>query len=131
MLFAVSLSSCKKESANDPSPDMGARVAGTYTFSELTTKGKTYPASETNLKGTITLVRKSATSVSIKMSLLLKSTNEVFADDAADNVTLVDAGSGTVELTYQGVTIARVNGNKISTDGEDESGAAFTISATK
>ena len=129
ILFVASLSACKKTDT-DLNPDLGARVAGTYTFSELATGGKTYPASETNLKGTITVTRQSATTVSIKMNLLLKSTNEVYADDAASNVSGVETG-GTVELQYNNNVIAKINGNKLSVEGEDGTGEVFTISATK
>ncbi|GAB4018902.1 hypothetical protein [Spirosoma koreense] len=130
LLFAVSLSACKK-SNSDPAPDLASRVAGTYTYSEFVTGGKSYPASGTNLKGTITVTRQTASTVDMKMNLTLKSTGDVFADDAASSVNVTEASGGNIELTYQGTVIARVNSNKISVDGEDPQSGTFTINATK
>lgn len=131
LLLAVLVTACKKGENADPSPDLAARVAGTYTYSELKTGGKTYKASDTNLKGTISLTRQTATTVAIKLAIVNKSTNESFADDAADDVDVVDLGSGNVELHYNGNTIAKISGNKISIEGEDDAGTEFTLSASK
>ncbi|GAB4014271.1 hypothetical protein GCM10028808_36240 [Spirosoma migulaei] len=131
VLFIASLTSCKKGNEVAPAPDLAARVAGTYTYSELTTGGKTYPASDTNLKGTITLGRQTATTVSIQLAIINKTTNETFADDAAEGVSVTEASNGNVELRYQGNVIAKVNGSKVSIEGEDEAGTSFTLTATK
>lgn len=131
LLFMASLTSCKKGTEVAPAPDLASRVAGTYTYAELTTGGKTYPAGDTNLKGTITLGRQTASTVSIQLAIINKSTNETFADDAAEGVSVTEAGNGNVELRYQGNVIAKVNGNKISIEGEDETGTSFTLTATK
>lgn len=131
LLFIASLTSCKKGADVAPAPDLAARVAGTYTYSEIMTGGKTYPASDTNLKGTITLARETATSVSIQLAILNKSTNEVFADDSATGVSVSEASNGNVELKYQGNVIAKISGSKISIEGSDDAGTDFTLTATK
>ncbi|UFH51839.1 hypothetical protein [Spirosoma sp. KNUC1025] len=130
LLVAVSLSACKK-SNSDPAPDMGARVAGQYNYSELTTGGKTYPASQTNLKGGILVTRESATTVSIELNFQIKSTGETYAEDSASNVTVVETSGGNVEYRYGGNVIAKGSGNKISIEGEGPDGEPLTISATK
>ena len=132
LLFAVSLSACKKSTSDPaPAPDLAARVAGQYNFSELTTGGKTYPASQTNLKGGFTVTRETATTVSMAINLQLKSTGETYAEDSADNVTVAEVSGGTIEFRSGGTVIARTNGNKISIEGEGPDGASLTISATK
>jgi hypothetical protein len=130
LLVAASLSACKKENS-DAAPDLASRVAGSYNFSELVTGGKSYPASETNLKGTMNVTRQTATTVSIDVAIKLKSTNEFFIEDSADNVAVVDAGSGKVEYRLNGNVIATSNGNKLSISGEDDNGVDLTVSATK
>ncbi len=131
LLVAASLTACKKGSDSAPAPDLAARVAGTYTYSEIATGGKTYPASDTNLKGTISLSRQTATTVAIQLAIVNKSTNEAFADESAEDVTVAEASNGNVELRYNGNVIAKINGSKISIEGEDESGTNFTLTATK
>ncbi|GAB2540246.1 hypothetical protein [Spirosoma aerophilum] len=131
LLVSVSLASCKKGDNSDPAPDLAARVAGTYTYSEIVAGGKTYPASETNLKGTITLSRQTATTVAIQLAIVNKSTNEAFADDSADDVTVAEVNNGNIELRYNGNVIAKIKGSKISIDGEDDAGTSFTLMATK
>lgn len=129
-LFAASLTACKKDNA-DPAPDLASRVAGTYTFSELATGGKTYQAKDTNLKGSISVNRQTATTVSIAVNIRLKSTDETFLDDSADDVTVVDMGSGAVEYRLNSTVIAKGSTNKLSISGEDEDGVALTLTATK
>ncbi|CAN5534801.1 hypothetical protein BH09BAC4_BH09BAC4_16540 [soil metagenome] len=131
LLVVASLSACKKTDAETAAPDLAGRVAGQYNFSELSAGGKTYPASETNLKGNITVTRQTATTVSMKVNLALKSTNETYADDSAENVTVVETSGGTVEFRYNTNVIARANGNKLSIDGAGADGVDLTISATK
>ncbi|MCX6216096.1 hypothetical protein [Spirosoma sp.] len=131
LLVAALVTACKKDDNNAPTPDLGTQVAGMYTYSELKTEGKTYPASDTNLKGTITLTRQTPTTVAIQLAIVHKATNETFADDAAKDVDVVESASGTIELHYNGDTIAKINGSKISIEGEDDAGTVFTLSATK
>lgn len=132
VLFLVAaLTGCKKGSNADPVPDLASRVAGQYTFSELTAAGKTYPASQTNLKGTIIVTRQTATTVSVKASINLKSTNEVYADDLVDDVTVTETGGNNVEFQADGTVIARGTGSKISIEGEGADGVSFTLTATK
>ena len=131
LLLVASLAACKKSDSETVAPDLAGRVAGQYNFSELSTGGKTYPASETNLKGSITVTRQTATTVAMKVNLALKSTNESYADDSAENVTVTEKSAGNVEFSYNGNVIARANGNKISIDGSGTDGVDLTISATK
>ncbi|WP_420147364.1 hypothetical protein [Spirosoma sp.] len=130
ILFVASLSACKKQDSV-LTPDLGARVAGQYNFSEASSGGKTYPASQTNLKGGIVVTRESATTVSIELSFQLKSTGETYAEDAADNVTVTETSGGNIEYRYDGTVIARGNGNKISVEGEGPDGAPITLTSTK
>ena len=130
LFVAASLSACKK-SNSDPAPDLAARVAGQYTFSELATGGKTYPASQTNLKGSINVTRQTPTTVSMSVSLNLKSTNETYAEDSVDNVTVSETSSGNVEFRSGSTVIARATGNKISIEGAGDDGVDLTIYATK
>lgn len=130
LLVAASLSACKKEK-DTPAPDLASQVSGTYNFSELTTGGKKYPASETNLKGTMKVSRQTATTVSIDVAINLKSTGEAFIEDSADDVTVVDAGNGSVEYRLNGNVIAKGSNNKLSISGEDSDGVELTVSATK
>ncbi len=131
LLLVAALTGCKKGSNTDPAPDLAGRVAGQYTFSELTAAGKTYPASQTNLKGTITVARQTANTVSVKASINLKSTNEVYADDLVDDVTVTETGGGNIEFQFDGTVIARGTGSKISIEGEGADGVSFTLTASK
>ncbi len=131
LLVIASLTGCKKGDNTEPAPDVAARVSGQYSFSELATGGKTYPASQTNLKGTITVTRQTATTVSMQLNIRLKSTNEAYADESAEGVTVSETGSGNVEYQLDGTVIARGSGNKISIEGEGDDGVAFTLTATK
>ncbi len=131
LLVIASLTGCKKGDNNDPAPDVAARVSGQYAFSELEAAGKTYPASQTNLKGTITITRQTATTVSMQLNIRLKSTNEAYADESADDIAVRETGNGNVEFHIDGTVIARGSGNKISIEGEGDDGVAFTLTATK
>jgi hypothetical protein len=96
----------------------------------LTSDGKTYPASQTNLKGTIKVTRQTATTVSMDVNLLLK-TGETYAEDSVDDVTVMEKSGGTVEFRSGSYVIARATGTKISIDGDGPDGNTVTISATK
>ena len=131
LLVIASLTGCKKSDNNTPAPDLAARVAGQYSFSELAAGGKTYPASQTNLKGTITVTRQTATTVAMQLNIRLKSTNEAYADESVENVTVSEKSNGNVEYQLDGTVIARGSGSKISIEGEGDDGVAFTLTATK
>lgn len=131
LLVIASLTGCKKGDNTEPAPDVAARVSGQYAFSELAAGGKTYPASQTNLKGTITVTRQTATTVSMQLNIRLKSTNEAYADESAEGVTVSETGSGNIEYQLDGTVIAKGSGNKISIEGEGDDGVAFTLTATK
>ena len=129
LLVALSISACKKDS-NEPSPDLGTRAAGQYTFSELTFDGKTLPASQTNLKGTVSVVRQTATNVSMELNITSKSTNEDFLVGSVDNIDLVNSGSD-VEFRAQGDKVATLSSKKLTIRGRDDNDVEFSIIATK
>ncbi|MPR36823.1 hypothetical protein [Salmonirosea aquatica] len=130
LLIAASLSSCKKD--KDPvAPDAATTVAGNYTYSELTFNGQTLPASQTNLKGSISLTRQTATQVTIDVNLRSKSDNSEFIVENVDGVEVADLGSGTYGLRYESEEFAQVKGNKVILKGVDEDGVNFTITASK
>lgn len=130
LLIAASLSSCKKD--KDPvAPDAATTVAGNYTYSELTFNGQTLPASQTNLKGGISLTRQSATLVTIDVNFRSKSDNSEFIVQNVQGVEVADLGNGTYGLRYETEEFAQVKGKKVILKGVDEDGVNFTITATK
>ncbi|GAB3504536.1 hypothetical protein GCM10027341_34990 [Spirosoma knui] len=129
LLVAVSFTACKKDNP-DPSPDLGNRVAGQYTFSELSFNGQTRPASQTNLKGSVRVVRQTATSVSMQLDIRSKSGDEEFLVGSVENIDLTNNGND-VELRAQGDKIAYVSSNKLIINGRDDNNTEFTITATK
>ncbi len=131
VLSATLFSACKK-SGVDPAPaDLATRVAGQYTFSELSYNGKTLPASQTNLKGSVTLSRSTATTVEMALDIRMKSTGEEFMVLTADEIEVSEGGSGDVSFRYEGERIATLNGNKLTINGEDEDNVPFKLMATK
>lgn len=129
-VIAAALSSCKEK--NEPvAPDTATTVAGTYTYSELTFNGQTLPGSQTNLKGSISLTRQTATQVSVNVNLRSKSDNSEFIVEDVEGVEVADLGSGNFGLRYASEEFAQVKGNKLVLKGVDEDGVNFTITATK
>ncbi len=129
LLITFLAASCSKKK-NDPEPDLATKVSGTYKYSELSHSGKTLPADDTNLKGTITVSRLSEDKVKIALDLRLKSNNEAFMVIEASDVTVINSASS-VDLIYNGERIAGVVGKKITINGVDEDGTSFTIAGEK
>lgn len=130
LLSTTLFSACKK--AADPAPaDLATRVAGQYTFSELSYNGKTLPASQTNLKGSVTLTRSTPTTVAMALDIRLKSTGDEFMVISADNVEVSEASGGEVSFRYEGERIATLSGSKLTINGEDDDNVPFKLSATK
>ncbi len=130
LLATAALTSCKKDK-DAVAPDAATSVAGNYTYSELTFNGNTLPAAETNLKGSISLTRQTATQVTINVNLRSKSDNSEFIVENVDGVEVADLGSGSYGLRYDSEEFAQVKGNKLTLKGVDEDGVTFTITATK
>ncbi|MFD2572057.1 hypothetical protein ACFSUS_15540 [Spirosoma soli] len=129
LFVAASLTACKKD--NEPAPDVATRVAGTYTFSELTYGGRTVPASQTNLKGNVTVTRQTASTISMALDITSKSDDEPFLVGSVDDIAVTDAGNGDVEFKADSDKIARASGNKLIINGTDDNDVDFTITATK
>jgi hypothetical protein len=130
LLFAAALSSCKKD--EDPGPvDPATTVAGSYAYSELTFNGQTLPGDKTDLKGSVTLTRQSATLVKVEANIRLKSSNAEFIVADVEGVEVADLGSGSYGLRYEAEEFAQVKGSKLTLKGVDEEGVNFTITATK
>ncbi|CCH53178.1 hypothetical protein BN8_02254 [Fibrisoma limi BUZ 3] len=130
LLSTTLFTACKKENVDPVAPaDLADRVAGTYKYAELSANGQTLPADETNLKGTITVSRQTATTVRMVFAISLKNGNP-FLDDTFDDVEVSETGD---EILYQvdGQTFARGKGNAISINGRDSANKAFTLTAKK
>jgi hypothetical protein len=131
LLSATLFSACKK-SGVDPQPaDLATRVAGQYTFSELSYNGKTLPASQTNLKGSVTITRSTASTVEMALDIRMKSTGEEFMVVTADDIEVSEASGGDVSFRYEGERIASLSGSKLTINGEDEDNVPFKLTATK
>ncbi|RYF74019.1 MAG: hypothetical protein EOO39_09335 [Cytophagaceae bacterium] len=137
MVLAFTLSilmftACKKDNESTPTPtaDLATRVAGQYTYSELSYGGSTLPANQTDMKGTIKVTRKTAATVTMALDFRIKSTNEEFLVLTADDVQVTEAGSE-VSFVYQGDRVGVLKGNKLTVNSEDASNVPFGISATK
>ncbi|WP_020602193.1 hypothetical protein [Spirosoma spitsbergense] len=130
LLTTTLITACKKN--NDAvAPDAAAQAAGSYTYSELTFNGQTLPASQTNLKGTITVARESAGKVSMDVNIRQKSDNSEFIVLSGGGVDVFDAGSGKLTFKYDGEQIGELNSNNLTINGVDDSNVHFTIGATK
>lgn len=130
LLTTTLFTGCKKNT--DPiAPDAGAQAAGTYTYAELTLNGKTLPASQTNLKGTITITRESTSKVGMDVNIRQKTDNSEFIVLSGGGVDVLDAGSGKLTFKYDGEQIGELQGNKLIINGVDDSNVHFTIGATK
>lgn len=129
LFAAVSFTACKKEV--EPEPDMASRVAGTYTYTEAKIGGKTYPASQTNIKGSVKLIKETANTITLDLNIRTKSDNSDFLVGSVENVDLTDAGNGTIGLRVESDEVAQVKGSKITIKSTDDTGAQFTITAEK
>jgi hypothetical protein len=132
LLSASLFTACKKENVDPVEPgDFGNQAKGKYTYSELSVNGQTRPAKETNLTGTITVNRQSATLVSMDLDIRQKSTDDDFMVMSVEDVEVEDEGNGTLAFVYDGEKIGTLKGKKLIINGEDSSNVRFTIGATK
>ncbi|HEV7351205.1 hypothetical protein [Telluribacter sp.] len=130
LLLVASLSACEKNK-EIVAPDAATTVAGQYTYSELNLNGKTLPASQTDLKGTVSLTRETATSVTMVLNIRMKSDNSEFLVDNLDETEVVDLGSGLYSLRLEGQEFAQIKDKKLTIKGVDTGGVSFSIAATK
>ncbi|WP_266366918.1 hypothetical protein [Tellurirhabdus rosea] len=130
LLTAASFTACKKET-EPAAPDKATQVAGNYTYTELTMGGKTYPASQTNIKGSIEVTKHTASTVNMDFNIRAKADNSEFLVGNVGDVELTDAGGGAIGLRVDSDEVGQVKGDKMTIKGEDEDGTAFTIIATK
>lgn len=130
LLSATLFTACKKESVEPAAPaDLAERVAGTYRYSELTSNGKTVPADETNLRGTVAISRESSEKVTFTFAITLKN-GGAFLDDAIDGISVREA-NGEVIYEVDGQPFARGKGNNVMINGYDSANVPFTLTATK
>lgn len=122
---------CKKENVVVEPVDAATQATGKYTYSELSYNGKTVPASETNLKGTISVSRESASKVGMVLDIRQKSSNEEFMVFDVDDVHVTDQGNGSLSFSYDGEEVAKLKGKKLTINGVDDDNVRFTVSATK
>jgi hypothetical protein len=131
LLLTVGLTACKKDKS-DPEPDLASKVSGKYTFSELKYGGQTIPASETTIKGTITLRRDETDAVHVTLDIRRKTTNEEFMTGQFSDVVVATGENGELDLYYEAEErVAYVKGNKIFLFGVDEEEEEFTLVAVK
>ncbi|MBO0935847.1 hypothetical protein J2I47_04740 [Fibrella sp. HMF5335] len=132
-LLAMSLfSACKKDADVTPTPtgDLGTRAAGQYTLTEVATGGKTYPAAQADLKGTISITRATETTANIDFNIRSKSDNGEVLVGNVNGLQLSASGSA-IAFKGDNAQVATLNGNKLSVEISDNSGVAATFIATK
>ncbi len=128
MVCIAALTGCKKEA--DPSPELSARVTGSYTISSIETGGKTYPAVQTNLKGGLKVVRESETSVGIDLNITTKDNGE-FLQGNVGGVSVTDAGNGEVNLVKDGDSFGKGGNGQISIKVSDTNDQDMVITLKK
>lgn len=132
LLSTTLFTACKKQNVDPVTPaDAATQAAGKYTYSELSYNGKTLPADQTNLKGTINVTRQTGSTVTMALDIRQKSTNDEFMVFSADGIDVSDAGNGSLSFRYEGEQIGTLKGKKLVINGEDDSNVRFTIGATK
>lgn len=132
LMSTVLVTSCKKGNDDSIMPaDAATQAAGTYTYSELSYDGKTLPASQTNLQGTIRVTRQTGSTVAMALDIRQKSDNSEFMVVSASDITVADAGKGTLTFSYNGDQIGSLSNNKLIINGEDDNNVRFTVGATK
>ncbi|QJW90314.1 hypothetical protein HNV11_13480 [Spirosoma taeanense] len=131
LLAAVSLTACKKE--NDPAPaaDLATRVAGHYNLAQLSVSGKTYAVGETQLTGSSTIARETATTVSIQVDIIQRSSNESFLSGTIDDITVSETGNGDVDFRKDGEQIAYTKKGKLMIETSDAKDVPFTLILAK
>ncbi|OIN60407.1 hypothetical protein BLX24_06180 [Arsenicibacter rosenii] len=128
VLCIAALTGCKKET--EPSPELSARVTGSYTISTIETGGKTYQAGQTNLKGGLTVVRESETSVGIDLNITTKDNGDFLQGNVSD-VSLTDAGNGEVNLVKSGDNFGKGGNGRISVKVSDSNDQDMIITLKK
>ncbi|MCE7062137.1 hypothetical protein [Dyadobacter sp. CY343] len=128
LLLGISIVSCKKDKV-EPAPDLATRLSGIYVFSELAFDGKVIPADKSNLKGDIRITKKTETTVDAELDIQTRDDEEFMVYDVSD-IKLVENGS-TVELVYEGETVAKITGKKLVVNATDDTGTDFTLTATR
>ncbi|MGF7216030.1 hypothetical protein GGR92_002195 [Spirosoma lacussanchae] len=129
LLSATLVTACKKDNVVPQPTDLSDRVAGTYTYSELSSNGQTLPADETNLRGTVTISRQTATTVRIAFAISLRNGNP-FLNDVLNDVTVRENGNA-FTYEYSGQTFAQGKANQFVVNGRDTANNPFTLTATK
>jgi hypothetical protein len=127
----TSLSACKKDTEPVASGDLGTRAAGTYTLTELSGGGKTIPAAQADLKGSISVVRQTATSVDLNFDIREKSTNDEVLVGSADGLEVSSAGGNKISFKGDNAEVATLDGNRLSIKIEDSNGVDVTFVAVK
>lgn len=130
MVLSLLLTSCGKDKENDPAPDLAAKIAGTYSFTEIIFQGETIPAIETSVKGNIKITRATESTVDVDLNIRQKSTNDEFMVELVKGV-VVSPGNGTIDLFFEGKKVAEVKGNRLSVNSADGDDEPFTLVATK
>lgn len=131
LLGLTTLGACKKEADVTPkNTDLGAQAAGRYTLTELSANGKTIPAAQADLKGTITISRQTETSANMVFDIREKSTNEEVIVGEADGLLLSGSGDA-ISFKGDNEEVATLKGNKLSIAVADNSGTNVTFIATK
>ena len=128
VMLIAALTGCKKEA--DVNPELSARVTGSYTISKVELGGKTYPADQTNLKGSITVSRESDASVGIDLNITTKNNGD-FLQGSVSGVSLTDAGGGEVNLVKDGDQIGKGGNGKVSIKVTDEKDQDIVITLAK
>ncbi len=128
VLCIAALTGCKKEI--EPSPELSARVTGSYTIASIETDGKTYPAVQTNLKGGLTVVRESETSVGIDLNITTKDNGD-FLQGNVSGVSVTDAGNGQVNLMKSGDNFGKGGNGQISIKVSDTNDKDMVINLKK
>ncbi len=131
LLAITSLSACKKETDATPTGDLGTRAAGQYTLTEISAGGKTLPAAQADLKGSINVTRQTATSVNLDFNIREKSTNDEVLVGTADGLEVSSAGGNAISFRGDNAEVATLSGNRLSIKVEDDNGVDVTFVATK
>jgi hypothetical protein len=127
MVISV-MTGCKKEI--EPSPELSARVTGSYTISKIETGGKTYSAAQTNLKGGVSVTRESDSSVGMDLNITTKDNGD-FLQGSVDGISLTDAGNGEVNLVKDGDSFGKGGNGKVSIKVSDTNDQEMVITLTK
>lgn len=131
LMGSTLFTACKKNVEPVAPADAATQAVGKYTYSELSYNGKTLPASETNLKGSVTITRETESTVEMDLDIRQKSSNGEFMVFSVDGVDVIDQGSGNLSFKYDGEEVAKLKGKKLTINGVDDDNVKFTIVATK